>query len=254
MIDVDAISFSFEKEKILSRISFQVGTGEIVGILGPSGVGKTTLLRCIAGLLKPESGQITIDDFAPAKAAQLQKIGYLFQEDSLLEWRTVEENVGLPFEVRARTNSWNEDRKAVLNSLEMVGLRQDKKKFPSQLSGGMRQRAALARALVSSPSILLLDEPFAAIDLLTRERIMVELHRILRDARTPTILVTHHLEEAVFLSDRLVLLGGRPASVVDVTDVDLGKDRTENLLLDSRFMDVIISLKRKLRSIPWSKI
>jgi NitT/TauT family transport system ATP-binding protein len=247
MIQVESVSFAFGGEQILSRISFSVKRAEVVGILGPSGVGKTTLLRCIAGLLEPSMGRVRIEDTSSQISAKGQKIGFLFQQDSLLEWRTVNENVMLPFEV-APGLSDDEARDSVHQSLSLVGLTEASAKFPGQLSGGMRQRVALARALAPRPKVLLLDEPFAAVDLLTRERIMIDLHRILRQAETPTIVVTHHIEEAIFLSDRLLLLGGRPASIEEMWEVEMGGVRTEKLLNDDRFLDMVVKLKQRLRA------
>lgn len=252
MILVNSISFSFGSEDVLSRISLQVDRNEIVSVLGPSGVGKTTLLRCIAGLLQPHAGEIQIDGDTPQTATKKQNIGYLFQQDSLLEWRTVRENVLLPFEASMASSSIAIEQQ-LANSLRLVGLTEVDNKFPRELSGGMRQRVALARALAPEPRVLLLDEPFAAIDLLTREKIMIELHAILRNAQTPTVLVTHHIEEAVFLSDRLLLLGGKPANIVDIVEVNIGRSRTEALLIEPQFLDIVLQLKQKMRAISWSR-
>jgi NitT/TauT family transport system ATP-binding protein len=248
VIKIDELAFSFGAEAVLEEISFDVKRGEILAILGRSGVGKTTLLRCIAGLLEPSFGRVSIDGMSPGEAVRAQKIGFLFQQDSLLEWRTVRENVLLPFEAveNPRTSSDIQDK--LQRSLALVGLLDSVGKFPRQLSGGMRQRVALARALAPEPGILLLDEPFAAIDLLTRERIMIELHAILRDAGTPTIVVTHHIEEAIFLSDQVILLGGKPARVTDTFEVRIGRERVEGLLGDSVFLTLAANLKQKLRS------
>jgi len=254
VIQVDAVSFSFPGQQVLSQVSLAVKPSEVVGILGPSGIGKTTLLRCIAGLLIPERGQISIDGETPERAAKTQKIGYLFQQDSLLEWRTVNENVTLPLEVARNTGKEREAGEKVKRALELVGLQGAGEKFPAQLSGGMRQRVALARALASEPRILLLDEPFATIDLLTREKIMVEMHRILRNSGTPTIFVTHHIEEAVFLGDRLILLGGRPATIVDGWDMPFEKERSERLLVDPTFLNLVLELKQRLRRAGGSQL
>jgi NitT/TauT family transport system ATP-binding protein len=253
VIAADAISFAFGREKVLSKVSFRIDRAEIVAVLGPSGVGKTTLLRCIAGLLRPETGKIEIDGSAPEVAASEQKIGYLFQQDSLLEWRSVQENVRLPFEAASVKLSSDEIDQRIFKSLQLVGLVDASTKFPHELSGGMRQRVALARALAPDPRVLLLDEPFAAIDLITRERIMIELHAILREAETPTVFVTHHIEEAVFLSDRLLLLGGKPAIIVDTWEITLGLTRTDAILSQPEFLDIVLKLKQKLRSGEWSR-
>jgi NitT/TauT family transport system ATP-binding protein len=248
VIEVDAISFAFGGQEVLSQLSFFVKKAEVVGILGPSGVGKTTLLRCIAGLLKPQLGQIHIDGISPELARKSQRIGYLFQQDSLLEWRTVEENVMLPFEAAENSDVASEIESKVARSLQLVGLTEVAQKFPAQLSGGMRQRVALARALATDPKTLLLDEPFAAIDLLTREKIMIQMHRILHQAETPTVLVTHHIEEGIFLSDRLLLLGGRPATIVQTWNVKVEGERTEALLSEPSFLKLVLELKQRLRS------
>jgi len=250
VIEVDSISFAFGTQLILSKLSLRVERSEVLGILGPSGVGKTTLLRCIAGLLKPQRGDIRIDGAEPQQATKGQKVGYLFQQDSLLEWRSVLENVLLPFEAAGANAVVPENTAKAFRSLQLVGLKDEAGRFPSQLSGGMRQRVALARALAPDPSVLLLDEPFASIDLLTRERIMIEMHKILHQTQTPTILVTHHVEEAIFLSDRLVLLAGRPASIVQSWDVGLRRDRDQPLLAEPAFLHLALALKQQLRSTP----
>lgn len=248
MIDVDAISFAFGDRQVLSQISFGVKKAEVIGVLGPSGIGKTTLLRCLAGLLTPQRGRIYIDGVEPRQATKEQKIGYLFQQDSLLEWRTVRENVMLPFQAAGTRDALRDADLKVARSLQFVGLTEVSGDFPSRLSGGMRQRVALARALAPNPRILLLDEPFAAIDLLTRERIMIDMHKIIRQAEPPTVLVTHHVEEAIFLSDRVLLLGGRPATIVQAWDVTFGVERTEALLAEPAFLTFVLELKQRLRS------
>lgn len=247
MIEVTSLSFSFGADPIFSNLSIRVARAEILSVLGPSGIGKTTLLRCIAGLLRSQSGSILIEGSPPQEATRAQKVGYLFQQDSLLEWRTVRENVQLPFEAAGQQHVAYDPR--VTQSLQLVGLEHVGNKFPRHLSGGMRQRAALARALAPDPRILLLDEPFAAIDLLTRERIMIELYAILRKAATSTILVTHHIEEAIFLSDRLILLAGHPATIAEEWLIPFDKMRTQDLLSNERFIELALQLKQKLRSI-----
>jgi NitT/TauT family transport system ATP-binding protein len=220
-----AVSFSAggrERLVALDGVDLVVEPGQLVALIGPNGSGKSTLLRVIAGLLAPDRGEVTLD--RRAIDGPDPRIGLVFQEPRLLPWRTTESNIAYPLELAGVPP---EDRRTKVGALlSTVGLEEAAKQVPSQLSGGMRQRAALARTLALEPRVLLLDEPFSALDELTRERLNVELLAIA--ARTPTtiILVTHSVQEAIFLADRVVVLSERPGRVVADLPVDLPRPRS----------------------------
>ncbi len=205
----------------LQDIDFEVRPGEFLSILGPSGCGKSTLLRCIAGLEAISGGSLQVqgrDVNGPPDG-----IGMVFQRDALLEWRTIERNVLLPIEfAKKKVGDYAE---AVARLLRMTGLADFAKRYPHQLSGGMRQRAAICRALVDNPALLLMDEPFGALDALTRDQMNVELQRIWLELRNTVLFVTHGISEAVFLADRVLVLSSRPGRVADIVEIDLLRPR-----------------------------
>jgi NitT/TauT family transport system ATP-binding protein len=211
----------------LAPVDLCARRGEFVAILGPSGCGKTTLLRIMAGLLEPSSGRIRLGDETTAEARRRRAIGWLAQDDGLLPWRNVVDNVALPLRIGRRN-----DRGAVLEMLERVGLADSARQYPHELSGGMRQRAALARALVARPPFLLLDEPFAHLDELTRERLGELLLELRADARLSepptTLLITHSVAEAVRLADRAVVLSPRPGAIVLDMPIDMARPRRDD--------------------------
>ncbi len=190
-------------------LDLTVGRGEFVSIVGPSGCGKTSVLSLLAGLAEPSEGTVTVLGTTPDEARP--RVGYMLQRDELLEWRNIEKNVLLGLEVRGELNS--ETRKKAGELLERFGLGEFKKAYPSALSGGMRQRAALARTLVLSPELLLLDEPFSALDYQTRLELEDELRREIKAGGYTAILVTHDISEAVAMSDRIAVFSGRPAKL-----------------------------------------
>ena len=205
----------------LQDIDFDVRPGEFLSILGPSGCGKSTLLRCIAGLEKISAGSLQVHgtDVKGPPAG----IGMVFQRDALLEWRTIERNVLLPIEfAKKRVGAYAE---AVERLLRMTGLADFASRYPHELSGGMRQRAAICRALVDNPSLLLMDEPFGALDALTRDQMNVELQRIWLELRNTVLFVTHGISEAVFLADRVLVLSSRPGRVAAIVEIDLARPR-----------------------------
>jgi NitT/TauT family transport system ATP-binding protein len=205
----------------IDEITLRVGAGELVALLGPSGCGKSTLLRILSGLIQPRRGAVTLAGSAPADARAAQGIGWLAQDDGLLPWLNVAENVGLAGRVGRRRAALRDG--AVAAMLRQVGLEESARRYPHELSGGMRQRAALARALVAEPALLFLDEPFASLDEITRER-LGDLLLDVRAARRPTtLLVTHSVVEAVRLADRVLVLSSRPARVI--ADVEIALDR-----------------------------
>jgi NitT/TauT family transport system ATP-binding protein len=210
---------------VLDSVSFQVQETEFLCLVGPSGCGKTTLLKLIAGLQQPTTGQIRLAGRAVHRPSR--DVGFVFQDPTLMDWRTVRENVTLPLELNG-TGREKAGRKAQ-TLLDLVGLTGFEDAYPAELSGGMAQRVALARALVHDPQLLLLDEPFGALDALTRERMGRELLRIWQARRKTVVLVTHSVPEAVFLADRVLVLGPRPATVVAEVPIDLPRPRTQTV-------------------------
>ncbi len=205
----------------LGSVTFDVFPGEFVSLVGPSGCGKTTLLKIVAGLLEQSAGEIQVDreQFDPGR-----EVGFVFQKSLLLHWRKVLDNVLLPIEILKMDRAALE-RKA-MDLLELVGLKGFEKSYPKELSGGMQQRVSIARALIHDPKLLLMDEPFGALDALTRERMNLELLRIWQEARKTVLFVTHGIGEAVFLSDRVVVLSARPSRMIKALDIDLPRPRT----------------------------
>ena len=218
----------------LLGVELEIERGEFVCVIGPSGCGKSTLLRLIGGLLEPTSGEIRIDGRAPAEAQADKAFGFVFQEPSLLPWRTVADNVRLPLEVNRRNNP--SEGYSVGELLELVGLDTYAGYYPSQLSGGMQQRAALARALASGASLLLMDEPFGALDEITRAAMGYELLRIWDADQKSVVFVTHSISEAVKLSDRVVALSSGPGRVSGVVDIGLPRPRSREMEREPEFL------------------
>jgi NitT/TauT family transport system ATP-binding protein len=207
------------------QLSFEVGRGEIVALVGPSGSGKTTILKLIAGLLQPQEGSILID--GRASDGVHPDVGYIFQEPRLLPWRTVIENVMLPLQVQRLSRP--QARFTAERALQVVGLHDAEQRYPPELSGGMRQRAAIARALTYDPAILLMDEPFAALDAISRERLNMEMLGLRRATGKTMLFVTHSISEAVLMGDRVLVLSQRPASVCREVRVGLGPERAPSV-------------------------
>ncbi|NLE89820.1 MAG: ABC transporter ATP-binding protein [Dehalococcoidales bacterium] len=240
MLEVKQISHTFETLKVLEDISFNVKSGEVVCILGPSGCGKTTLLRIIAGLMPSRHGKVEFQGTQTGVIdSNLQAIGVVFQEPRLLPWRTAINNVALPFEL-VGIKPPDIDEKLVAGALEMVNLSDFKFSYPHQLSGGMRQRVSLARALVTNPRILLMDEPLTGLDVTTREELQAEIIRIWREKKMSLLWVTHDPEEAVFMADRVIVLTNRPTNIKTVLDIDMPRPR-------SRVTQDFISAEQELR-------
>lgn len=217
----------------LDTISLDIPEGGFASLIGPSGCGKSTLLRVLGDLLIPSSGKVSIGGASPREARLARQIGFVFQEPALLEWRRILDNVALPLELRGVPRAEREKKADEL--IELVGLDGFRDKWPRQLSGGMRQRAAIARALSTSPRILLLDEPFGALDQITRDRLNMELARIHEITGVTVVLVTHSIREAVLLSDRIVVMTPRPGRVSCILDVDLPRPRSLESRNDERF-------------------
>ena len=219
----------------LHDVSVQVGTGEFVSIVGASGCGKTTLLRIVDGLVAPSRGDIRVNG-QPVSGPGPDR-GFVFQQDALFPWRTVLDNVIFGLEVQGRGKRETRDR---ANSfLELVGLTGFEHLFPHELSGGMRQRANLARALTIDPDVLLMDEPFASLDAQTREIMQSELLRIWRSNRKTVLFVTHQIDEAVYLSDRVVVMTSRPGRIKAILDVDIPRPRDLSVKRTPRFLQVV---------------
>jgi NitT/TauT family transport system ATP-binding protein len=207
----------------LDRIDLAVPPGELLAILGPSGCGKSTLLRALSGLLQPTSGEVSLAGVEPAAARVAHGIGWLAQDDGLLPWLNVRDNIALPARVGRRKAHVRPD--AVGEILAHVGLADSARRYPHELSGGMRQRAALARALVAEPAFLFLDEPFASLDELTRERLGDLLLEVRATHRPTSLLVTHSVVEAVRLADRVIVMSPRPARILADVTIDLPRPR-----------------------------
>ncbi|MFI0354790.1 ABC transporter ATP-binding protein [Actinomadura sp. 9N407] len=218
-----AVRFRSRKRDVtaLHGVSLDVAMGEFVSIVGPSGCGKSTLLKLVAGLLKPSSGTVRLR--GDAVAGPRNDIGYVFQRAALLEWRSARRNILLQAEMRKMPSAQAARRTAEL--IEMTGLQGFEDALPHELSGGMQQRVALCRALLHEPPVLLMDEPFGALDALTREQLNIELNRIWRETGTTVLLVTHSIAEAAYLSNRVVVMSDRPGTVREVIDVDLPAER-----------------------------
>lgn len=226
----------------LKEISFTVDDGERVSLLGPSGCGKTTLLRIIAGLTTPTSGDVTVKG---SKVTQPSPdFGIVFQEPALLPWRNMLDNISLPLEILGR-NGRSRARK-LEELVTMVGLNGFEKYLPHEMSGGMQQRVSLCRALIHSPSLLLLDEPFGALDAMTREQLNFELLKLQTHFPVTTLLVTHSIPEAVLLSDRVILMGPRPGSIIATFQIPFSRSRDESLLDSESFRLIAHDIRKKM--------
>jgi NitT/TauT family transport system ATP-binding protein len=237
-IDVVAVEKRYGQRRgsgnvALRDVNLNVQSGEFVSLVGASGCGKTSLIRMIGGLAPYTAGSITIDG-SPVRGVP-QRLGFVFQDAALMPWRSVRQNVAMGLNEIAKTLSKQEARGKVDAQLELVGLSKFADYYPRQLSGGMKQRAGLARALVSAPGLLLMDEPFGALDAFTRLRLQEELALIVSESSTTTVFVTHDVDEAVFLSDRIAVMSASPGTVKEIVTVDLPRPRLGRQgLLDNR--------------------
>jgi NitT/TauT family transport system ATP-binding protein len=242
-IQIEGVSKVFgadgQRTVALQNIDFDVRAGEFVSILGESGCGKTTLLRIVAGLISPTAGRVLVDG-TPVTSPR-RDMGFVFQQSVLLEWRTVLDNVLLPVEIlRLERARYGAEARGLLS---LMGLSEFAFHRPLQLSGGMQQRVSIARALILKPTLLLMDEPFGALDAITREQMNLELLNIWSLTETTALFVTHDIGEAVFLSDRVVLLSSRPGTVQEVFPVDLPRPR----LLEHRYEERFVRLCRHIK-------
>jgi NitT/TauT family transport system ATP-binding protein len=228
---------------VLQSISLHVERGEFVSILGPSGCGKSTLLRIVSGLSSSTGGSVSVNGMTPENARQL--MSFIFQDATLLPWRTVEQNVGLGLELEHAARELREER--VAQMLELVRLGNVARSYPRQLSGGMKMRVSIARALVSRPRILLMDEPFAALDEMTRDRMNEELLRLYDEQKWTVLFVTHSVAEAVFLSTRIVILSPHPGRVAHDVAIELPWPRTAETRESDAFEATVTRVSRLLR-------
>jgi NitT/TauT family transport system ATP-binding protein len=224
----------------LAEVDLAIAAGEFVSIVGPSGCGKSTLLMLISGLIPPTTGMIEVGG-ARVKGA-VGNVAIVFQRDVLLEWRTVLTNVLLPVEIKKLDPATH--RRKARDLLRSVGLAEFEDKYPGELSGGMRQRVAICRALVQDPGLLLMDEPFGALDALTREQMNLDLQRMWRRDRNTVLFITHSIEEAVLLSDRVVVMSSRPGRIADVVVNDLPRPRGAHTRSEARFVDHVERIRR----------
>ena len=251
IITVDHVSkiFTNNKAKVtaLSDVSLSIERGEFISLLGPSGCGKTTLLRMIADLIDPSEGTLTVDGGTPREARLGRKYGMVFQSPVLYEWRTVQKNVELPLEIIKLPKAEREER--ALKMLELVGLTSFADHYPSQLSGGMQQRVGIARALALNPDILLMDEPFSALDEFTREKLHEDLLRIWKKTGKTIIFVTHNISESVYLSDRVCVLSPHPGRLSAVVDITLGRPRVPEMRNSPELTELVSVVRNSFEGI-----
>ena len=245
-IDLQSVSKRFRNAAVaLEDISLTIQRGEFVTFLGPSGCGKSTLLRVISGLSPLSGGDARVNGMTPVNAREL--MSFIFQDATLLPWRTVEQNVGLGLELEFAAREMRKER--VSKMLDLVGLGQVAQRYPRQLSGGMKMRVSIARALVSRPRILLMDEPFAALDEMTRDRLNEELLRLYEEHKWTVLFVTHSVAEAVFLSSRVIILAPHPGRIAHEVQVNLPWPRTSATRESLEFEEMVMRTSRLLRGV-----
>jgi NitT/TauT family transport system ATP-binding protein len=249
VIDIRDLSLTFETAdgpvQALADIDLAVERGEFVSFIGPSGCGKTTLLRVIADLAQPTAGSIHVNGVSPEEARKTRCYGYVFQSAALYPWRSIAKNVALPLEVMGVPAAERAER--VKRNLALVNLEGFERKFPWQLSGGMQQRASIARALSFDPALLLMDEPFGALDEIVRDHLNEQLLKLWAKTEKTVIFVTHSIPEAVFLSTRIVVMSPRPGRIQDVIDCDLPRDRTLDIRETPQFLSIAARVRQGLR-------
>jgi NitT/TauT family transport system ATP-binding protein len=243
-VQLRGVSKRYERSALAIRdVSLTVERGEFITFIGPSGCGKSTLLKLVSGLSPASDGQVKVNGMTPENARET--MSFIFQDATLLPWRTVEQNVGLGLELEHAARELRKER--VLRMLELVGLQHVSRSYPRQLSGGMKMRVSIARALVSRPRILLMDEPFAALDEITRDRLNEELLRLYAEQRWTVLFVTHSVAEAVFLSTRIVILAAHPGRLASEMMVDLPWPRTAETRESIEFEEMVTQASRLLR-------
>ncbi len=249
IISTQNLSLTFETNDgpvhALSDINLDIKQGEFVSFIGPSGCGKTTLLRVIADLEQPTGGNITVEGGTPRQARLNRAYGYVFQAAGLYPWRTIERNVALPLEVMGLSKQ--EQKERIDRNLELVNLAGFGKKFPWQLSGGMQQRASIARALAVEPDMLLMDEPFGALDEIVRDHLNEQLLLLWAKTKKTVVFVTHSIPEAVFLSTKIVVMSPRPGRIHEIIDSNLGDERPLEIRETPAFLDIAHQVREGLR-------
>jgi len=248
VVSARGISKTFGKGGVtaLQDIDLEVGSGEFISLIGPSGCGKSTLLRVIGDLVEPSGGEILVNGKTAHRARLDRDYGIVFQAAVLYDWRTVAKNIALPLELLG----WDRGRRnaRVAEMVELVELGGFEKHYPWQLSGGMQQRVSIARALSFSPALLLMDEPFGALDEMTRERLNAELLQIWAETGSTVIFVTHSISEAVYLSTRVVVMSARPGRITTVIPIDLPQPRTFETREDPRFFELVTQVREALHA------
>ena len=245
LLHADRIAYSFGEMPVFSDVTMTLNEGAFVALVGPSGVGKSTLLRLLMGTLQPTAGRVTMHGTPPHETAE--PIGVVFQRDNLMPWRTAYDNVRLPLQLKGENGRFANQR--VMAMLDLVGLAGYEQHYPAQLSGGMAQRVAIARALVHQPALLLLDEPFGALDALTRERMGQELLRIWQAMPVTVFMVTHSISEAVLLADEVLVMGtppnhpDDPATLTHRLPIDLPRPRQLEMQFSDRFLDYVRQIR-----------
>lgn len=250
VINIDGVSLTFQTNDgpvhALSNIDLTIEEGDFVSFIGPSGCGKTTLLRVIADLEQPTGGSITVNGVSPHDARVNHGYGYVFQSAALYPWRTIARNVALPLEIMGLSKAEQELR--IAKNLELVNLAGFEKKYPWQLSGGMQQRASIARALAVEPDLLLMDEPFGALDEIVRDHLNEQLLHLWEKTNKTVVFVTHSIPEAVFLSTKIVVLCPRPGRIYDVIESDFPRDRTLDIRETPEFLQIAHRVREGLKA------
>jgi NitT/TauT family transport system ATP-binding protein len=249
-VDVRNVSLTFEtadgKVDALSNVSLQIADGEFVSFIGPSGCGKTTMLRVIADLQQPTAGTLLVNGMSAEQARLERRYGYVFQAPALFPWRTIEKNLKLPLEIMGFSDSEQQQRSA--RYLALVNLTGFERKFPWQLSGGMQQRVSIARALSFDPELLLMDEPFGALDEIVRDHLNEQLLQLWDKTGKTVLFVTHSIPEAVFLSSRIVVMSPRPGRIIDIIDCNFPRDRTLEIRETPEFLKIAQRVRVGLRA------
>ncbi|EEE47176.1 ABC-type nitrate/sulfonate/bicarbonate transport system, ATPase component [Roseibium alexandrii DFL-11] len=250
VIDIDNLSLTFETNDgpvhALSDIDLKIEEGDFVSFIGPSGCGKTTLLRVIADLERPTAGSISVNGVSPEEARLNRAYGYVFQAAALYPWRTIAKNVALPLEIMGLSRE--EQQQRIQKNMELVNLTGFEKKYPWQLSGGMQQRASIARALAVEPDLLLMDEPFGALDEIVRDHLNEQLLQLWAKTNKTVVFVTHSIPEAVFLSTKIVVLCPRPGRIYDVIESDLPRDRNLDIRETPEFLKIAHRVREGLKA------